>query len=308
MISVIIPTYNRTESLLRAINSVFDQTYRDIEIIVVDDNADNLEVRKYIENTIALYENIIYIKNEKQEGGAISRNIGIENSRGEYIAFLDDDDEFYASKLENQLRLFEETEDMNLGMVYCYGHIVYPNGDIEIEDTSYTGYPLEEHMKCNIARTSFWLCKREVMVRIGGFEDIDSNQDGVVILKMLANGYSVDVVCKILTKYYLHGVNDGITGITEKNLAADHQYFLMCKSKFNLLEKNARKRVILNYYYNRNFNLIILRKDKECIKDLRFLFDNFPFQIISLKCLFRFFFKFNIINTESKRLISKNLA
>lgn len=101
MISVIIPTYNRFDSLLKAVESVKNQTYQNIEIIVVDDNSTD---ERYENNMI---EGIKYIKIEEGSKeilgygcGALPRNIGMECANGEYIAFLDDDDVWMPDKLE----------------------------------------------------------------------------------------------------------------------------------------------------------------------------------------------------------------
>src|SRR5690554_2886294 len=94
MVSCIIPTYKRSETLVRAINSVLEQTYKKIEILVIDDNHPNdrfsLMVQKQLEQ---FNDKVRYIQQEKHVNGAVARNVGIKFARGEYIAFLDDDDE-----------------------------------------------------------------------------------------------------------------------------------------------------------------------------------------------------------------------
>ena len=108
VVSVIIPTYKRPKELERAIISVKNQTYKNIEIIVVDDNANDIEQRKSTEQVVKKYENIVYIQNKENLGGSKTRNIGIENAKGKYIAFLDDDDEFLPNKIEQQIKLYKE--------------------------------------------------------------------------------------------------------------------------------------------------------------------------------------------------------
>ena len=93
-VSVIIPTYKR-KSILRAVNSVLTQDYKNLEVIVVDDNANYPEYRKIVRDELAehIAENkIVLIQNSKNLGGALARNEGILVSHGEYIAFFDDDD------------------------------------------------------------------------------------------------------------------------------------------------------------------------------------------------------------------------
>jgi len=112
-ISIIIPTRNRSNYLKRAIESVLQQSYQNIEIIVVDDaSTDDTEkvVRSFKDSRI------IYIKNRERQGPNFCRNVGLKKASGKYIAFLDDDD-YYSDKdkLKKQIDLFKKNE--NLGFV-----------------------------------------------------------------------------------------------------------------------------------------------------------------------------------------------
>ena len=98
-ISVIIPTYNRETLIVDSINSVLNQTYKNIEVIIVDDGSvDNTqqEIDKIKDNRIK------YIKLEKNYGAPNARNIGIKNAVGQLISFQDSDDILYPNKLEKQ--------------------------------------------------------------------------------------------------------------------------------------------------------------------------------------------------------------
>jgi len=113
-VSVIIPTYNRSDTLKRAIETCISQTYKDIEIIIVDDT------KKSQQEMIDSYhdDRIVYVHNANPQGSPIARNIGIRQSKGEYIAFLDDDDEWYPTKIEKQMQLM--MSHPNIGLVICY--------------------------------------------------------------------------------------------------------------------------------------------------------------------------------------------
>jgi glycosyltransferase involved in cell wall biosynthesis len=303
LVSIIIPTYNRTTELFRAVKSVCHQTYENIEIIIVDDNFGNEKLREEIScRLIGLDTRINIINNTERLGGALSRNVGINIAQGEYIAFLDDDDECIADRIEKQLKLFFSSSIDKLGLVYCFGKIIYPNGIIENEMTYQVGIPLEEQMKNNIAGTSFWLVKKEAIIAVGGFEKIASHQDGIVILKLLANGYSVDVVQESLINYYAHDKTNGITGVTEANLIADYQYFLRCQDYFELLNKKAQRRVVLHYFKDRNWNLIILNMKKEVKKDIKHLICKYFLSTTWVVCIFRYFLRKRIVVKEKKQL------
>ena len=120
-VSVIIPTCNRPDLLPRAIKSVLSQIYQDFEIIVVDDgdkrSAENV-VRQFKDNRIK------YIKHVERKGGAAARNTGIKAAQGEFIAFLDDDDEWLPKKLEIQMGQFENTPN-DVGFCFSAVRNVY---------------------------------------------------------------------------------------------------------------------------------------------------------------------------------------
>lgn len=272
-VSVIIPTYNRFDVLFRALDSVLNQSYKEIEIIVVDDNYDNIELRNKIKTKIKEeYSNVIYLCADKHLGGALARNIGIENSSGDFIAFLDDDDEYKSSKIEEQLQLFLKKDDEKLALVYCYGDILYPKGTKELESTDYFGWPIDIQMYFNIAGTSFWMVKKEVLQEIGGFETIHSHQDGVVLLKIMSKGYKIDLVRESLVVYHAHSSTTGITGVTEKSLEADKTYFKLCEKYFYLIPKNKQSKVKYYYYKNRIIDMLRLNKIIDAKKEKKEFF------------------------------------
>lgn len=105
VISVIIPTYNRAKTIGRAIDSVLQQTYQNIELIVVDDcSTDDTEkvVKQYKDNRLRFIKHIV------NEGACAARNTGIEHAQGEFIAFQDSDDVWHLNKLEIQMNAMEK--------------------------------------------------------------------------------------------------------------------------------------------------------------------------------------------------------
>lgn len=106
MVSVIIPTYNRSGTIERAIRSVLNQTYADLEVIVVDDcSTDNTaEIVHGIND-----DRITYVCLDSNQGACAARNAGIELAQGQYIAFQDSDDEWVVEKLERQIKIIEQT-------------------------------------------------------------------------------------------------------------------------------------------------------------------------------------------------------
>lgn len=115
LVSVIIPTYNRITTLPRAMDSVLNQTYGNLELIVVDDGSTD-GTQEYV---LGLPDKRIrYVKGDGNRGPAAARNLGVKLARGEYVAFQDSDDEWHLDKLEKQMPVLLDSQQKN-GMVYC---------------------------------------------------------------------------------------------------------------------------------------------------------------------------------------------
>lgn len=114
LVSVIIPTHNRNNLLKRAIQSVFDQTFKDYEIVVVDDTWETIKISND-------YPTVRFLHIPQTPYPAVSRNAGIKVSNGKYIAFLDDDDIWYPEKLQKQIDILENFPE--IGLVCSNGNV-----------------------------------------------------------------------------------------------------------------------------------------------------------------------------------------
>lgn len=112
LISAVITTHNRKELLIKAVASVCNQTYENLEIIVVDDASTDGTGEKLSEIRDSRIR-YIYIGPEESKGGNYARNTGIRNAKGEYIAFLDDDDEWMPEKIEKQYAVFQDHPEIS---------------------------------------------------------------------------------------------------------------------------------------------------------------------------------------------------
>lgn len=107
-VSVVIATYRRTHSLKRALESLVNQSYKNIEVILIDDNGNtewNSKIKLIVDNFRKKHPYIIlkYIVNHKNIGSAKTRNVGINASSGEFVTFLDDDDIYLPDKIKKQV-------------------------------------------------------------------------------------------------------------------------------------------------------------------------------------------------------------
>lgn len=211
LVSVIIPTYARNDILERALDGVMKQTHQNLDIIVVDDNPPDSLYRILTQQLMQKYasdQRIRYIQNQQNLGGAGARNVGIEVARGEYIAFLDDDDEYYPEKIEKQLKVFLQSDSDKLALVYCDVEHVGKNNHVDcIIRKRHRGNCLYKAIEDDcIASTSMWLVKKSLLKKVENFSIVPCKQDSTVILKLLEKGYEVDFVPEVLCIY--HNVTD----------------------------------------------------------------------------------------------------
>ncbi len=175
LVSVIIPTFNRAYLLKKAIYSVLNQTYKNFEIIIVDDGStDNTEeLIRGFEN-----EKIRYFKLEHTGLPAVVRNKGIEECHGELIAFLDSDDFWIPNKLELQIRAFKNHENI---LLVASRRIILPD-----KITYHLNYQkrgvvsFRELIRRNVIPTSSVIIRREVIEKVGKFDEdyrLRSGQD-----------------------------------------------------------------------------------------------------------------------------------
>ena len=203
-VSVIIPTHNRAEFLATAIRSVLKQTFKDFELLVIDDASSDTTAQ-----VVASFRDprIHYIRHDRNQGGAAARNTGIANSNGEYIAFLDDDDEWYSEKLMRQMRCMVASRP-EVAVVYTGYQIV----DRATNQVRARMIPAErgnlhaQLLETNpIGGTSSVLLKRECLTKVGLFDEaLPSFQDRDLWIR-IARAFEFDYVADVLLNYFVHG-------------------------------------------------------------------------------------------------------
>lgn len=272
LVSVIITTYKRSfATLSKAINSVLNQTYNNLELIIVDDNSKEFTNKVDIQSNIKKLNDsrVKYIQHENNQGACAARNTGIKNSKGNYIAFLDDDDEWLPRKIEYQLQKFS---DENVGLVYCdsYTITIKNNKEISKDVRSHriSGMVYGELIKRNfIGSTSFALVKKQALDTCGIFNNqLKSAQDYELWLR-ISNVYKVDYVSNPLVNYYVHDGERISANLTNKIQGLEKI------NEFNLdyLESHPRiyskrKLLIVPYYAGRYGLKFAIKKWWEAVK------------------------------------------
>jgi glycosyltransferase involved in cell wall biosynthesis len=203
-VSAIILTYNRAQVLTEAIDSVLDQTFKDFELIVVDNySSDNTE------SIVASYtdKRIRYFKNQNNGFMGINRNFGIEKSGGEYIAFLDDDDLWLPEKLEKQVELLDSNKA--LGLVYSDSYMMDINGNLA-ENTYFhdrrpvRGDAFVELLQYDPVPMLTALIRKEVLDRVGLFNPRYRIALDYDLWLRIAEHYPIDFIEQPLAKYRVH--------------------------------------------------------------------------------------------------------
>ena len=270
-VSVIIPTYKRnTSTLSRAIESARRQSYKNIEIIIIDDNADK-ELSKYRSDNVCLFNELFkkdsrikLILNNTNLGGALSRNEGIKQAAGDYITFLDDDDYFLDDKILHQID-YMKSSGVNFSFtdLYLYNK---NNKIVDIRDRSDIktldkDYLLKYHIVKNITGTETFMISKKLIDQIGAFDDVPTGHEFYLMLKVLECplskiGYykSNDIVAYRTSD---SSISNGPKKIIGENLIYKkrREYFNLLSSKEKRLV-NCRHRAVLGVSYLRRKKII----------------------------------------------------
>ena len=240
-VSIIIPTYNRRNALQRAIQSVLDQTFKDYEIIVVNDGSTD-NTADYL-STIE-HKALRSIHCDRNHGGGFARNQGIDQSTGEYTAFLDDDDAWEPVKLKEQVSLLS-TEGAGL----CHTGF-----NLFSEDGSFIKYVFYRPKFNDLFKsiqydnflggTSSVLVKSTLVKAINGFDtELPALQDYDFFIRLLKNGCTLASIEMPLVRYYFFDRDKNVSFNYKNHMAAVRRLKEKYRHEpdFHLLKKALRR-------------------------------------------------------------------
>lgn len=220
-ISIIVPTFNRAHMVTDTIDSILNQTFKDFELIIVDNySTDTTEqvIKKYTDERLKFHRH--------ENGGvvAVNRNYGISQARGEYIAFCDDDDLWLPDKLEKQINELEK--DSRPGLVCTNAVIFNETGDtVNFHDSGVTAndFILKSLLKTNRIICSSVLVRKSVLDDVGLMDtspDIFTAEDYELWLR-IARKYHITYINEPLVKYRVHsgGYKKSSTAAMKRNRA-----------------------------------------------------------------------------------------
>jgi len=215
LVSVVLPTFKRPEFLERAVRNVLSQTYANVELIVVDDNdagdfkdkAEEIMQRLMSEYT---GRSMAFVQHPHNLGGGAARNSGAKLAKGRYVAFLDDDDEWYSEKLEKQIEYFETLSSM-VGALYC-GYLYQDGDDQKIVYRNEKGSLSKEILLDKFApgASSTLVFRKDVLQEIGYFDETFQRHQDLEILIRLFRNYTIDVVPEPLLKINGHNYQNAL--------------------------------------------------------------------------------------------------
>jgi len=220
LVSIVLPTYNRDCLIDRAIRSILNQTYKNFELIVIDDGStDNTE--KVVKEFREKDKRIKYIQYKKNKGAAVARNTGIKAAKGEYIAFQDSDDEWVPEKLEKQMEAFDKATP-NVGVVYTDLQRVNKDGGIKYWHSPtviYKNLINQKTLDYQVMGLGIQsaLIKKERFNRVGLFDENFPGFEDLELFIRLSKDCFFYHIKDPLVKYY---ATDGLSSNDNANLIA----------------------------------------------------------------------------------------
>jgi len=231
LFSIVIPSYNRPDFLARLLTSINYQTLRNFEVFVIDDASTNKVSYEQVIKQFSPRMPIRYFRNSKNRGAQYSRNRGIEESDGTYIAFVDDDDQWLPDKLEQQAAIFKNGS-ARLGLVYAWADTVREDSAIlHRYRTVHKGSPLAVLLDTCFIPSPTVVIPRLTIENVGKFdESLQICQDWDMWIRIVEAEYEVDVVEKVLALHHKH--KRASIGTSNKSLYGFFQFYTKHKDLY----------------------------------------------------------------------------
>lgn len=258
LISVIVPIFNSEKYIDRCLESLLNQTYKNIEIILVDDGSidDSVLICKKYANK---YKNVILIELENNKGVSYARNVGIKKSNGNYIVFVDSDDKISKNTIEI---LYKEIQNDNFDIVFSNYAIVYSDGKMT-ENKNDNSIKYKNFLDF-ISYNNHWgpvnkLIKKEQIKEL--FDENISIGEDVLFLNQNFKNCKYKYIDNITYYYYM---NDNSTmntkSVTSKNIS-----FFKCFEKLINSNEGLSKDIFMAHYIDNLYKYNNLMVDKEKI-------------------------------------------
>lgn len=280
LVSVVIPTYKRSDMLCRAIESILNQTYKHIECIVVNDNNPGDDYSQILYKKLDVYKSdkrFKFIEQKTHRNGAVARNVGIYASKGEYIAFLDDDDYWESNKAEAQIAILEKLPD-EWGAVSCLMKL-YRDGKVFSAPCPYKDGMIHFEVLSRLISmgTGSLIIRRQALDDTGYFDENLLRYQDPQLFSYLAEKYKIK-----LLKRYLHNrdIDDSQNRPSIQKISVLHEaFFESVAPQFARMSKRKVEQVKAIYELDK---FSVYWHCGERIKALRFLAGAFKYPKVAL--------------------------
>jgi len=287
--------------LREALSSFICQSYRNFEIIVVDDNDDrdwNEKVRRCVNDFCDNERKIKYIENHPSLGSARTRDAGIAAADGEYITFLDDDDTYLPDKIELQLKhMIENTSDYSVTDLYLYDE----NGKLrDIRERSFLKSVSEKelmryHLMYHITGTDTMMFRRRYLIQIGGFGIKDIGDEFYLICRAIKGGGHFSYLPGCSVRATVHSGNGENLSSGRRKLQGEKELYGFKKRYFENYDRDIVRYIKMRHYATMAFTYLRMRHL------VGFCFSSLLALLIHPRgCLNLFFDRLNVLNRDGE--------
>ncbi|MEI6946696.1 glycosyltransferase family A protein [Paraflavisolibacter sp. H34] len=252
LVSVIVPTYNRADKIIKCLESLAGQTYSSLEIIVVDDGSVD-DTRQVIEGFVKerSLEGILFYYRQANQGAPVARNLGLKKARGSYVVFFDSDDMMFPDRIRKQVEAMnrEKSDCSACGFVHSSNEEVFiPEVDAE---KGYIGSLIYWKL---MGSTQCWMYKKEILEKIGGYDpSYACYQDWDLTFRYLTYARKIALVKESLSIFHNDERKDRITSQVQAEKRIPHiQRFHIKVIDWLLQEKQDAKllnHMLFNYVH-----------------------------------------------------------
>ncbi|HBX22987.1 MAG TPA: glycosyltransferase family 2 protein [Desulfotomaculum sp.] len=268
LVSVVIPTYKRAAMLARAVDSVLNQTYKNIEVLVINDNDPGDEHTKALKEILPQYtdKRLIYVEQNMHINGAVARNVGIKMACGEYIAFLDDDDCWESEKIEKQVSVLRELDD-SWGGVSCRKKIFFGGKMVKASLPYKDGNVFEHVLLRNVEiTTGTLLMRRKALDDAGYFDEKLIRYQDVQLFAYFTQKYKI----KLMNDFFLCAhIDDNSNRLNPQKMVIAKKYFFeSVKPLMDNLPRKKQTRVYIMHQFDIGLAMIKHGERKSGVREL----------------------------------------
>lgn len=290
MVSVIVATYRRESELKKALVSLARQTYKEIEIILVDDNCDE-KWNEVVSQIVEAFKEanpdvtLLYIANTQNLGSARTRNVGINAASGQYVTFLDDDDLYLPQKVEKQVAFMEQSNcDYSITDLNLYSEndrLIDTRVRSYIQDTSPEALN-RYHLMYHLTGTDTLMFTKKYLDEIGGFPPIDVGDEFYLMHRAILGNGKFGYLPGCDVKAYVHsGKNSGVSS-GEGKIRGENELYEYKKQYFGRLNKESVRYIKMRHHAVLTFANIRIKKYIPTVKHCLYSFFACPMEFIKL--------------------------